>query len=44
MKTTNINTGNIIYNKSSQILAYADDIDVIGRTPATVIEKAAISV
>ena len=50
MKSANIITGNIIYNKASQILAYADDIDVIGRTSSNVIdnflaiEKAANSV
>ena len=50
MVSANINTGNIIYNKDGQILAYADDIDVIGRTASVVtnnflaIEKAANSV
>ena len=39
MVSANINTGNIIYNKSSQILAYADDIDVIGRSSSTVVEQ-----
>lgn len=50
MASANINTTNIIYNKTSQILAYADDIDVIGRSTSVVtdkflaIEKAANSV
>lgn len=50
MVSAKINTKNIIYNKSSQILAYADDIDVIGRSTTKVtenflaIEKAANSV
>ena len=38
MVSANINTGNIFYNKSSQILAYADDIDIIGRPSSTVVE------
>lgn len=50
MVSARINTNNIIYIKSSQILAYADDIDVIGLTSSSVtenflaIEKAANSV
>uniref|UniRef100_T1GVD1 Uncharacterized protein n=1 Tax=Megaselia scalaris TaxID=36166 RepID=T1GVD1_MEGSC len=32
MKTTEIETKNMITNKSTQILGYADDIDVAGRT------------
>lgn len=47
MKVANINTRNIIYTKSSQILGYADDLDVVGRSKEDVtrsflaIEKAA---
>jgi len=41
-----VNVGGTIFYKSVQILAYADDIDIIGRTPAmteafTSLEKAA---
>lgn len=32
MKVANINTRNVIYTKSSQILGYSDDLDVIGKT------------
>lgn len=38
MVTSNIETSNIIYNKSSQILGYADDLDVIGRKTSDVTE------
>ena len=50
MLKVNINTDNKIFNKSNQVLTYADDIDVIGRLPSNVtnnflaIEKAAKSV
>jgi sorting nexin-29 len=33
-----VNTRGTIFYKSVQILAYADDIDIIGRTPAAMIE------
>ena len=36
IKAANINTTNIIFNKSNQILGYADDIDLIGRTTTDV--------
>ena len=39
MVSANINTSNNIFNKSSQVLAYADDIDLIGRTSANVVES-----
>ena len=32
IRAAKINTTNIIFNKSNQILGYADDIDLIGRT------------
>ena len=39
MNSANIETGNIIYIKSGQILTYTDDIYVIGKTPSEVIDK-----
>ena len=39
MQVANINTRNIIYTKSSQILGYADDLDVIGRTTKDVADN-----
>lgn len=39
MKVANINTRNIIYTKSSQILGYADDLDLIGRRKEDVAES-----
>ena len=39
MVSANINTGNIIFNKSNQVLAYADDIDLIGRSSVNVVES-----
>ena len=37
IKAANINTSNIIFNKSNQILGYADDLDLIGRTTSDVL-------
>ena len=39
MVSANINTSNNIFNKSSQVLAYADDINLIGRTSAKLVES-----
>ena len=36
IRAANINTTNIIFNKSNQILGYANDIDLIGRTTTDV--------
>ena len=36
IRAANINTTNIIFNKSNQILSYADDIDLIGRTTTNI--------
>ena len=36
IRAANINTTNIIFSKSNQILGYADDIDLIGRTKTDV--------
>lgn len=39
MQVANINTSHTIYNKSNQILGYADDLDLIGRTKEDVEES-----
>ena len=36
MRAAEIDTMNMITNKSTQILGYADDIDVVGRTTSSV--------
>ena len=36
IRAENINTTNIIFSKSNQILGYADDTDLIGRTTTDV--------
>jgi hypothetical protein len=33
--TANLQTTGTIYNKETQLLAYADDIDIVGRTPVS---------
>ena len=37
MRDAGINTRGTIFNKSIQVLAYADDIDIISRSPAELI-------
>ena len=37
MRATEIDPMNMITNKSTQILGYADDIDVVGRTTSSVV-------
>lgn len=36
VKDSGINTAGTIFNRSSSTLAYADDLDIVGRTPAEV--------
>jgi sorting nexin-29 len=38
VRDANVWTGGTIYNKSTQLLAYADDIDIVGRTLRAVSE------